>query len=231
MSAPQGAYPGQGYSSPDPYAQQQTQQYEPNQALGPEDADNPMQHGAAALPAGTKKGRRHYAGQAYDFGAGANSALGNQQQGGSAYPAAPGAGYGGYAPHSPQMPQPGYEQPAYGMAQGGPAPMGAPGYGQPATENTGYQPPDPSYPAHGVPSMHGGVSGITQQMGQMGMGGPTQQQPSVNSQHRPQLNQLYPTDLLNQPFNVSELDLPPPPIVLPPNVSCPISMTHPSYNY
>jgi len=25
--------------------------------------------------------------------------------------------------------------------------------------------------------------------------------------------------LLNQPFNVSELDLPPPPIILPPNVS------------
>lgn len=35
------------------------------------------------------------------------------------------------------------------------------------------------------------------------------------------LNQLYPTDLLNQPFNVSELDLPPPPIILPPNVGSP----------
>ncbi|KAI9870514.1 MAG: COPII subunit, partial [Pleopsidium flavum] len=53
----------------------------------------------------------------------------------------------------------------------------------------------------------------------MGMGGQTQQQPPTHSQHRPQLNQLYPTDLLNQPFNVSELDLPPPPIILPPNSS------------
>ncbi|KAF2801929.1 COPII component protein [Mytilinidion resinicola] len=34
-----------------------------------------------------------------------------------------------------------------------------------------------------------------------------------------QLNQLYPTDLVSQPFNVLELDLPPPQINLPPNTS------------
>ncbi|KAA8566584.1 hypothetical protein EYC84_009130 [Monilinia fructicola] len=56
----------------------------------------------------------------------------------------------------------------------------------------------------------------------MGVGGP--QQPIV-AQGRPgalaqvALNQLYATDLVNQPFNVAELDLPPPPIILPPNSS------------
>jgi protein transport protein SEC24 len=57
-------------------------------------------------------------------------------------------------------------------------------------------------------------------VGQMGIG---QQQPAAQPQQaaaRPAvLNQLYPTDLLNQPFNVAELELPPPPIILPPNVS------------
>lgn len=217
MAAPQGEHLGQGYTSPEPYAQQQPQQYEQDQGPGFEGPSASSQFGGIPQPTGVKKGRRHYAGQAYDFGGGANSAVGNQQQGGAAYPAAPGAGYGSY---SPQMAQPGFEQSAYGAGQGGPAPMGAPGYGQPHTETGGYQPPDPGYPAHGVTSMLGGVGGITQQMGQMGMGGPAQPPPPGQLQHRTQLNQLYPTDLLNQPFNVSELDLPPPPIILPLNVSC-----------
>jgi protein transport protein SEC24 len=52
------------------------------------------------------------------------------------------------------------------------------------------------------------------------MGQPQQQQPQMGQPGRPAvLNQLYPTDLLTQPFNVTELDLPPPPIILPPNVS------------
>jgi hypothetical protein len=53
---------------------------------------------------------------------------------------------------------------------------------------------------------------------------PGQQQPPGQGVHavRPAvLNQLYPTDLLNQPFNATELDIPPPAIVLPPNVSQP----------
>ncbi len=219
MSVPQGGHPGQGYSGPDPYAQQ-PQQYEENHGQGYPATNNPLPQG----PPTGKKGRRHYAGQAYDFGAGANSALGNQQLGGGTYPPGPAAGYAGY---SPQMPQPGFEQPAHGVGQ---APMAAPNYGQPAVETGGYQPPDPSYPTQGATSMVGGVGGITHQMGQMGMGGPTQQQPQMQSQHRPQLNQLYPTDLLNQPFNVSELDLPPPPIILPPNVSLSV-LDHAQHNY
>ena len=212
MAAPQGGYPGQGPSSPEHYSQQQQQQYEQDQGQGFEETP---QFGGAVQPAGVKKGRRHYAGQAYDFGAGAHSAVGNQQQGGAPYAVAPGAGYAGY---SPQMAQSGFEQPAYGVGQGSPVAIGAPGYGQPHTEPGGYQPPDTGYPAHGATSMLGGVGGITQQMGQMGMGGSAQPPPPAHFQ-RAQLNQLYPTDLLNQPFNVSELDLPPPPIILPPNVS------------
>ena len=57
---------------------------------------------------------------------------------------------------------------------------------------------------------------MTQQFGGMGMADPNQMQPQAP---RPvPLNQLYPTDLLTQPFNVAELDYPPPPIVLPPGV-------------
>lgn len=55
-------------------------------------------------------------------------------------------------------------------------------------------------------------------MANLGVGQHPTQHPGPN-QARPQLNQLYPSDLLNQPLNVSELDLPPPPIILPPNVS------------
>ncbi|GKT82792.1 protein transporter SEC24 [Colletotrichum tofieldiae] len=66
-----------------------------------------------------------------------------------------------------------------------------------------------------------GVAGLNQQMAGMNLGGnPQQPPPGQPAGTRPMaLNQLYPTDLMNQPFNVSELDLPPPPIVLPPNTS------------
>lgn len=69
-----------------------------------------------------------------------------------------------------------------------------------------------------------GVQGITQQFGQMGMGGQTpqpqqpQQAPPMASQR---LNPLMPVDISpqGQPFHVSDLDQPPPPIILPPNSS------------
>lgn len=64
---------------------------------------------------------------------------------------------------------------------------------------------------------------MTQQFGGMGMAEPhhmppPQQQPAIPPQRPVQLNQLYPTDLISQPFNVAELDYPPPPIILPPGV-------------
>ncbi|KAF2102047.1 COPII component protein [Rhizodiscina lignyota] len=63
---------------------------------------------------------------------------------------------------------------------------------------------------------------LDQQFGQMNLGGappaPMQQQQQMPPQQTP-LNQLYPSDLIGQPFQVQELDLPPPSINLPPNTS------------
>lgn len=212
MAAPQEGYPGQGYPPADPYAQQ-----------------GPVQPGyvAAASPPppathheteGGKKKKRGYAAQAYDFGAGANAALGGQPQGGVFQPVQAPA-YGGYPPQ-PEL-QPAYGAPQYGASVGAPAPgQTAQSFGVAAPYGSGvggYQPPDAGYPGPGAP-VAAGVAGITQGMGQMGIGGgaqPAQPQAAV----RPVFNQLYPTDLLNQPFNPAELELPPPPILLPPNVS------------
>ena len=63
------------------------------------------------------------------------------------------------------------------------------------------------------------MAGITAGVSQMGFSGSPQPQAQQQAQNRPHLNQLYPTDMMNQPFQVSELDLDPPAIVLPPNVS------------
>lgn len=217
MAAPQDGYPAQGYPQ---------EQYE----------QSPVQPGFGAPispppPAGHeghetgKKKKRGYAAQAYDFGAGGNSALGGQTQGGGQFQPVPVApGYGGYA--QPEA-QPAYGQPQYGAQVGGPAPgAGAPAYGGAPVPygGVGYQAPDAGYPGPGASAV-GGVAGITQGMGQMGMGGqspmpqPGQPQPGAAAARLAVLNQLYPIDLLNSPFNVAELDLPPPPIILPPNVS------------
>ncbi|KMU88013.1 SEC24 [Coccidioides immitis H538.4] len=192
MAAPQEGYPPphsdgqQGYGQP--------------YGAPPAEADQPVAPPPAGAPAtggpthgGRKK--RAYAGQAFEFGSGANAALGGQLPGGGTY--------GGYpAPPQPQ----GYPPVPY---PGQPA--------QPAPETYaageqlgagGYQPPGPGYPA-------ADVSQITQQMGQMSMGGQMPgRAPGATS-----LNQLYPTDLLAQSFNVAELDFPPPPVILPPNAS------------
>ena len=172
MASPQGGYPPQeGY-------------------------DQPVDYGAPAQPgapvqgqAGSRK-KRVYAGEAFDFGSGANAALGGQ------LPA--GGSYGAYPPQQP-VPVAGYQQPV-------PQPM----YGvDPAAQ---MQPVAPGY----APPQAPGVAQMTQQFGGMGMADPNQMQPQAP---RPvPLNQLYPTDLLTQPFNVAELDYPPPPIVLPPGV-------------
>ncbi|KAJ5814697.1 protein transport protein Sec24 [Penicillium riverlandense] len=180
MAAPQGGYPPQeGYAQPGYGAPAPEEQQSPVQGHAP--------HGHAA---GRKK--RAYAGQAYDFGAGANAALGGQ----------PTAG-GDYGQYPPQPPVEAYQQqPMYGAD---------PSQMQPAA--AGYAPP-------AAP----GMQQMTQQFGAMGMGDPhqmaPQQQHPVAQAARPvQLNQLYPTDLLSQPFNVAELDYPPPPITLPPGTS------------
>ena len=212
MAAPQDGYPGQGYPPQDPYDQQ-----------------SPVQPGFGGPPPppaagsheteGAKKKKRGYAAQAYDFGAGANSALGGQAQGGGQFQPPQAPAYGGY-PQQPE-PQPAYGAPQYGAQVGVPAPGAlAPGYGGAAPYGgVGYQAPDAGYPGPGAPAASG-VAGITQGISQMGMGGAAQPaaQPLQAAARPAILNQLYPTDLLNQPFNVVELELPPPPITLPPNV-------------
>jgi len=181
MAAPQGGYPPQEgygqpvYGSPDPSQQQ-----------------SPVPPQGAPLPAtaGGKK-KRAYAGEAFDFGSGANAALGGQPTAGGAY---------GAYPQQPQVQAMGYQQPVYGADPSLTQPPVA-AYAQPA--------PD--------------VAQMTQQFGGMGMAEPHHmppplQQPVVQPARQVQLNQLYPTDLISQPFNVAELDYPPPPIILPPGV-------------
>ena len=105
---------------------------------------------------------------------------------------------GSYPPAQPQAA--GYQQPMYGAD---PAQM------QPAQ----------GYVSPGAPP----VPQMAQQFGAMSMDPqqmpPQQMQPPQAPRPVP-LNQLYPTDLIAQPFNVTELDYPPPPIVLPPGVCC-----------
>ncbi|OWP05167.1 transport protein SEC [Marssonina coronariae] len=217
MAAPPDGYP-QGYPAQDPYAQQSPVQ----PGLGAS-ATSPPPTGQPEHDGGKKK-KRGYAAQAYDFGAGANSALGGQTPGGgAAFQGPPGPAYGGY---TAQQEAPPYGAQQFGAPAGGPDPAAtAPGYAPPAQYGgggVGYQNAAPGYPGTGAPS----VAGITQGMGQMGMGAqpppgaqPGQPQAAAGAIRPAVLNQLYPTDLLNQPFNVAELDLPPPPIVLPPNSS------------
>jgi hypothetical protein len=61
---------------------------------------------------------------------------------------------------------------------------------------------------------------VTQQFSQMGMGGQPSQQPQTVPQAAQRLNPLIPTDISmqGQPFHVSDLDQPPPAIILPSNV-------------
>ncbi|OTB02384.1 hypothetical protein M426DRAFT_62304 [Hypoxylon sp. CI-4A] len=212
MAAPNdgyGQYPPQQYGQEAPYTDQPAAGYE-NQTTSP-----PPQATAH------HKKKRGYATQAFEFGSGANAGATGPTPGGIPTP-----GYG--APGAAAQPSPGYgaaypgqefQQPGYGSPV--PTPYGAPQQpGIPAQPGVGYQSPDPYQQpaAAGYPAP--GVAGITQGMAGMNMGASPQpgvQQPG--QQARPVLNQLYPTDLLNQPFNVSELDLPPPPCILPPNAS------------
>lgn len=205
MSAPNDGYGQYNQQPQQPYADQPQDGYDA-QALQPAAAD----HG--------KKKKRGYATQAYEFGAGANSnAAGAPAQApggmyGMPQPQAP--AYGGYPQQDAQPAAAAYGSPQpqpYDMSQPAAAPAG--GYG-------GYQAPD-GYPAPGGVPPAAGVAGLNQQMAGMNLGGQPQQAAPGQAARPMTLNQLYPTDLMNQPFNVSELDLPPPPIILPPNVRSP----------
>ena len=201
MSQPQSGYPPQGHPGQDPYGQMPAQP-------GYDGVQQPAQPDSGPAPAGGRSKRRAYAGQAYDFAAGGNASLNDPQS--AAYTGA----QPGLAGYPAQEAQQGYQQPGYGVDQG----QAAAGFSSPGIPGVGgYQPPTQGYPGPGASPAPGGVGGMAQQFGNMGIGA-DRQAPAQNQQRAP-LNQLYPTDLLNQPFNVSELDFPPPPIVLPPNVS------------
>lgn len=193
MASPQGGYPPQeGYGQPGYDSPGSPSQQPEVPATGPASHHN----------VGGKK-KRAYAGEAFEFGSGANAALGGQQQGGGAY---------GYMPQPQQAA--GYPPSTYGAD---PNQIAAAGYGQPAAPAVGgYQPPVAGYTAPAP-----GVDQMTQQFGQMGMGAQQQIPQQTQAPRAVPLNQLYPTDLLTQPFNVAELDYPPPPIILPPNVCYP----------
>ncbi|KAA8629223.1 hypothetical protein SMACR_03493 [Sordaria macrospora] len=195
-----GQYPPQQYGEQPQYPVDPAQQAYGSPASPPPPAG--AQHGAEH----GKKKKRAYAAQAFEVATGGNAVVGGQPaaaQYGIPQPAA--SGFGGYPAQDVQ-------QPAYGAPT---TPYGAP---QPAVPGVGgYQAPDPYYGQGAAPAAPapGGVTGITAGIQSMGFGG----QPQQPAQARGPVNQLYPTDLLNQPFNVAELELPPPPIILPPNSS------------
>ena len=204
------AYPQQG--AQDGYGQQPAGQ--PQDYQGGQDYESTSPPGVAPGPpqgpALGRKKRRDYAGQAYEFGAGGNAAGTPIAQG----QGAPVTGY------SAQQDAAGYAQGGYAQnptaVQQGQTPMYG---GQDPGAVGGYQPPGPQYPTQ-PQQQQPGVPGMTQQFGQMDMSQkPMAQQPQAQQGRAPVLNQLYPTDLQNQPLNVAELDYPPPPAILPPNVS------------
>jgi protein transport protein SEC24 len=180
------------------------QNYDNYETQSPPGVPPPPPQGPA--PAGRKK--RAYAGQAYEFGAGANAALGGQQQGGG-QPYTQG--------YSAQQDAAGYPQGGYQQNPTAVQQSNVPMYPQDNAGVGGYQPPAPAYPSGPQPSP--GVPGMTQQFNQMNVSAPQPAQQSQAPAKAPVLNQLYPTDLSNQPFNVAELDYPPPPAILPANVS------------
>lgn len=208
MSAPP---PPEGYA--------QYPGYGAEQVPDPQGTPQPVDAGAAAAPG--KKKKRGYAAGAFEVASGANaagaspaSAAGVPPQFGAPVPGqVPAYGYP-QAVDPAAAPVPGAQPGAYQYP--GQAPQAQPAYG-------GYPAPDQGYPGAAVPAGVPGVGGITQGMGGMNLGGQPLQQPVQPAQAaaapRAVMNQLYATDLINQPVAAAELDLPPPPITLPPNVS------------
>ena len=204
----------QGYAQPDPYGQQQAPpaaggygQAPPygQQAFGqpaptPQASGPPPPAGSAPGPHGGRGKRRGYAEEQYDFGAGANAGLTPTQN-----PLYAGQSMGGY-PNAQEQQQNQFVSPMGGAspagAQGGyGVPQGMSGVGAGNIAAGGYESAGAS-----------GMGGVTQSFGQMGL------TPAGGIQKVQSLNPLFTIDLMQQPFNVAELEIPPPEIILPPNV-------------
>ena len=142
------------------------------------------------------KKKRAYAAQAYDFGSNTP---------GAAPGAPPPAGQDQFNTQFSQMNI--GQQPSAGYPQPG-------GYSQPGHPQPGH--PQPGYPQPGGYSQ----PGYAHQPYQAPQTYPSQQPPQpLAGQSNPYMNQLYPSDLISQPFDVRELDNSPPAINLPPNTS------------
>lgn len=126
--------------------------------------------------------------------------------------APPAPQYGGYPQADIQQPQQQAQQAADGYQYGQTY-----GATQPATPQQGYG----GYPAPDQAAQVGGQGVAAAIQGVAGMNIGSQQPATMPMAQARQtaLNQLYPSDLLSQPFNVAEVDLSPPPINLPPNAS------------
>jgi protein transport protein SEC24 len=144
-------------------------------------------------PQGKKK--RAYAQQAYEFGANAS-----QQQAQGSAPIMGGVGAQQMGIGAQQMPQNPQDHLANQFGQ-----MNLQQPQQPQQQQQSYQPytQQPQQP-------------IPQQMQQPVQQQQQQQMPGMGMANQ---NQLLPSDLMSQPFMVQELENPPPPINLPPNVS------------
>ena len=163
-----------------------------------------------AAPAGKKKKGR-YAQNAFDVGVGANvTGAAPPPPGAPPYPSQPvqqpQANYGGY----PQQPQQGYGQPQYGSPQ--PQYGQQPGYGD---QNHGQQPQYGQQAGYGYQAPQAGYPPPTDKFASMNVNEQQQQQGRGGFF---QLNRLQTSDLIQQPVDVREVDMAPPPIALPPNV-------------
>lgn len=202
--------PNDGYGQYPPQEFDQSAAYAEYAELGHEDSASAAPQASAQHGADHRRKKRAYAPGQFEVAAGGNAAVGGQLPGGGQFGAPQPAPttYGNFPAQDPQTASYGQQ---YGMGQ--PAAGPAPG---------GYQAPEQYY-SSATPMAPGpgqtGVAGITSGMGSMALGGGVPPGAQAIPARPGPLNQLYPTDLLNQPFNVSELDLPPPPIILPPNVS------------
>ena len=154
-----------------------------------------MEHDQQA-PQGQQKKKRAYAQQAYEFGANAS-----MQQGQALPPM-----MGGGLPAQPlgmgaqQMPQAPQDQLANQFGQ----------------MNLQQQEQQQQQQPQGYPQQS--MQQPLQQQMQQPMQQPIQQQQQQSNVGYANQNQLLPSDLIGQPFMVQELDNPPPPINLPPNV-------------